>query len=171
MIPSRSEIPVLPLPEIPELPVLVVPVKPRKTNIVEVVLIIITLIVVAFLLLVPPIYIFSAPFLFTEKNYKFEWCCARTSATNQSTEEILFIVSTIFFYVFEFAYACLIFPAVPDSKYASLIFLLKICCINAMHFISLIWLMVKEGGISVYYIVTFIINLIFASIYYFLYNR
>lgn len=168
------------VPSVPsELPPLlvVVPVKRRSkmSVIMEVVLYTLALIISAFILLAPPIYIFIAPFLFTEKNYKFEFCCTRKALPDTSTEEILFIISFILFYAYEFTHGCLILPATAsydsDFKRVSFLCLIKISCVTVMNIISLMWLIIKADIISVYYICSTIVNLIFVCIYYLYYKK
>jgi len=118
------------------------------------------------ILIVMPLYIFSAAFLFTENNYKFTLCCSheKFDFNDASREDLSFLLVTVFFYLFEFIFCA-------TNSGIRFLFFIRIIIISILHIIACVWLSVKVNFISIFYIVTTIINLIFGVVYFIIYKK
>jgi hypothetical protein len=117
-----------------------------------------------------PLYIFSAAFLFTQNNYKFTFCCSREKFDFYgSREDAMFFILIIFFYIVEFIFM-FCSPFVFGTSAVSLLFCIRSIIISILHIIASVWLSVKVNFISIFYIVTTILNLIIGVVHFIIYK-
>lgn len=122
------------------------------------------------ILIVMPLYIFSAAFLFTENNYKFTVCCSheKFDFDRASREDLSLLLLIVFFYIFEFIFCAMATMFVYSG--ISFLFFIRIIIVGVLHIIACVWLSVKVNFISIFYIVTTIINFIIGVVYFIIYR-
>ena len=143
------------------------PVKKSRCKIAEIICWIFVWLCAITLWFGPALYLASAGFLFTERNYKFEICCARkkTGDVPRSIEEVMFVVSMIFFYAIEIFMGCCMYPQLYTDQ-IRIFSLSRSIGITGIFILSWIWIFMKLGAISVFYSIAIVFQLLFSGWYY-----